>query len=89
MNQYTRQDLVALAFSVIKIKFGLSSFFFQVLFHFMAFCLNSKTYLLLVFLNPFLPTLMCQRFKDYHQELLANKYAPPPPTQKKKTTLST
>lgn len=68
MNIYMFQDLVALAFSVIKIKFGLS--FLLVLFHFMAFCLNIKTNLHLVFLNPSCPTLcICQCFKDYLWEL--------------------
>lgn len=52
MNQYIHvfQDLVRVTVSVIKIKFGLS--LPLVLFHFMAFCLNVKTYLHLVFLDP-------------------------------------
>lgn len=53
MHMY--KTLLLCAFSAIKIKFGLN--FFQVFIPFHGF-LNIKTYLHLVFLNPFLPTHM-------------------------------
>lgn len=60
MNSYIQvQDRVAVAFSLIKNK---TWSFLLVLFHFMAFLLNIKTYLHLVFLHHF-PARQC--FRDY------------------------